>query len=45
MKYLIVILFLLPCAIVVAQEKKYIKKGNDLYNDKKYKEAEADYRK
>ncbi len=45
MKHLIALLFLLSPRLLFAQEKSYIKKGNDLYNDKKYKEAEADYRK
>jgi len=45
MKHLIVLLFLLSPAVLFAQEKSYIKKGNELYNEKKFKEAEADYRK
>lgn len=46
MKNLIVfILFLLVCPRLFAQEKSYIKKGNKLYSQKKYKEAETDYRK
>ena len=43
---LIILLFLLQGAFLFAQqEKNYIKKGNDLYQQQKYKEAEADYRK
>ncbi|MFI5163001.1 MAG: tetratricopeptide repeat protein [Sphingobacteriales bacterium] len=46
MKYLIVILvFLVVGPGVFAQEKGYIKKGNELYSEQKYKEAESDYRK
>jgi Ca-activated chloride channel family protein len=45
-KLLIIILFLIPCLHLFAQqEKSLIKKGNDLYQQKKYKEAETDYRK
>jgi len=41
----IVILCLLQTSLLLAQqEKKYIKKGNDLYQQQKYQEAEADYR-
>ena len=47
MKQLIIIfLFLLSASVLFAQEgKRYIKKGNELYQQKKYKEAEASYRK
>jgi Ca-activated chloride channel family protein len=45
MKYLTIILFLLVSARLFGQEKKYIHKGNELYQQKKYKEAEEDYRK
>jgi Ca-activated chloride channel family protein len=45
MRYLFIILCLLSCTALFGQDKKYIKRGNDLYKDKKYKEAEADYRK
>ena len=47
MKHLIiVILFLLQSSLLFAQqEKSYIKKGNALYQQQKYGEAEADYRK
>lgn len=47
MKQLVMILlFLLQGAILFAQqEKRYIKKGNELYQQQKYKEAEASYRK
>lgn len=46
MKYLfVVILFLLSVPALFAQEKGLIHKGNKLYSEKKYKEAEADYRK
>ena len=46
MKHLIIIiLFLLQGTWLLAQEKKYIHKGNELYQQQKYKEAEADYRK
>src|ERR1035437_8856073 len=41
----IIILCLLQTSLLLAQqEKKYIKKGNDLYQQQKYQEAEADYR-
>lgn len=43
---IIVILFLLQSSLLLAQqEKSYIKKGNALYQQQKYQEAEADYRK
>jgi len=46
MRYLIVIiLFLLVCPKVFGQEKGYVKKGNDLYYQQKYKDAEDNYRK
>jgi len=47
MKQLVIILlFLMQCSLLFAQqEKRYIKKGNDLYLQKNYKEAEANYRK
>ena len=46
MKRLLIILFLLQGARLFAQqEKSYVKKGNDLYKQQKYQEAEADYRK
>lgn len=47
MKQIIIIfLFLLSATVLYAQEgKRYIKKGNELYQQKKYKEAEASYRK
>jgi len=46
MKYLlIIILFLLVGGQLFAQEKRYVHKGNELYQQQKYKEAEQDYRK
>ncbi|MGH7237607.1 MAG: tetratricopeptide repeat protein, partial [Candidatus Saccharimonadales bacterium] len=46
MKHLIIILgFLVAGTGAFAQAKKYIHKGNQLYKEQKYKEAEADYRK
>jgi len=47
MKHLFfILLFLLPgLALFAQQEKSYIKKGNELYQQQKFKEAEADYRK
>jgi Ca-activated chloride channel family protein len=47
MKQLIIILlFLLPgLQLFAQQEKSYVKQGNELYQQKKYKDAEADYRK
>jgi len=47
MKQLIIIILLLvqSSLLFAQQEKRYIKKGNDLYKQQKYKEAEADYRK
>jgi len=42
----IIFLFLLQATSLFAQqEKRYIKKGNELYQQQKYKEAEASYRK
>lgn len=44
----LIILFLcvLPFGVVLAQqEKSYVKKGNEHYQEKKFDEAEADYRK
>jgi Ca-activated chloride channel family protein len=47
MKYLLIIsLFLLQAPLLLAQQgKRYIKKGNDLYKQQNYAEAEANYRK
>lgn len=47
MKYLLIIsLFLLQAPRLFAQQgKRYIKKGNDLYKQQNYAEAEANYRK
>jgi tetratricopeptide (TPR) repeat protein len=46
MKYLfVIILFLLGGIQLFAQEKRLIHKGNELYNQKKYTEAEDNYRK
>jgi len=46
MKQLLVILFLLQGSMLFAQQgKSDVKKGNDLYQQQKYKEAEASYRK
>ncbi len=46
MKKLLIILFLLQGSWLFGQQaKSYVKKGNDLYQKKKYDEAEADYRK
>jgi Ca-activated chloride channel family protein len=47
MKQLIIILLiLLPGVQLFAQqEKSYVKQGNDLYQQKKYKDAETNYRK
>jgi len=45
-RIIIVILFLLQCGWLYAQqEKSDIKKGNELYQEKKYTEAEQSYRK
>jgi Ca-activated chloride channel homolog len=44
-KLIIILLFLLPGYCLLAQEKSYIHEGNELYQQQKYKEAEADYRK
>jgi len=42
----IIIIFLFSSAVVFAQqERSYVKKGNELYQQKRYKEAEAAYRK
>jgi len=47
MKYLVIIsLFLLQGTLLFAQQgKRYIKKGNDLYKQQNFAEAEANYRK
>jgi Ca-activated chloride channel family protein len=47
MKQLIIVLVILLAGtqLFAQQEKSYVKKGNDLYRQKKYKEAETDYRK
>ena len=46
MKQIIIsVLFLLQGLLIFAQEKKYVKKGNDLYQQQDYKDAEANYRK
>jgi len=46
MRYLIVVILCsLVCPRLLAQEKSYIKKGNALYGEKKYKDAEDSYRK
>jgi tetratricopeptide (TPR) repeat protein len=46
MKYsIIIILFLLSGAQLFAQDKSLIHKGNELYKQQKYKEAEDNYRK
>ena len=47
MKYLVIIsLFLMQSPLLFAQQgKRYIKKGNDLYKQQNYAEAEANYRK
>src|ERR1700735_2145038 len=46
MKQLVIILlFLMPCLQLFAQqEKNLVKQGNELYQQKKYKDAEADNR-
>lgn len=46
MKQLTIILIFLfsGSAVFAQQEKSYVKKGNELYRQKKYKEAEAAYR-
>ncbi len=45
-QFIIIILFLLYSSLSIAQQaKSYIKKGNDLYRQQKYKEAETNYRK
>ena len=42
---IILLLFLLQSPLLFAQQgKRYIKKGNELYQQQKYKEAEASYR-
>jgi len=41
---IIIILFLLTGGQLFAQEKSYVHKGNELYQQKKYKDAEDDYR-
>ena len=47
MKQLTILLLMILscCSLSAQQEKSYIKKGNDLYEQKKYDEAEANYRK
>ncbi len=45
MRHLFIILFLLLSLSVFAQEKGYVKQGNDLYNQKKYTEAAELYSK
>jgi hypothetical protein len=45
MRYLLAIVFLLSFSSLFAQDNKDIKKGNELYAQKKYKDAEVDYRK
>src|SRR5476651_320669 len=47
MKQIIIcILFLAQCSLIFGQkEKNYVKKGNDLYQQQNYKDAEANYRK
>ena len=45
-QFIVIILFLLFGSVSMAQQaKSYIKKGNDLYKQQKYKEAETNYRK
>jgi len=44
-RLIIIILFLSVGQSLLAQVKKYVHKGNQLYQEQKYKEAEADYRK
>jgi Ca-activated chloride channel family protein len=45
MKQLIIIVLVLQASFTFAQqEKKYIKKGNDLYQQQNYKDAESSYR-
>ncbi len=45
-QFVIIVLFLLYGPLLMAQQaKSYIKRGNDLYSQQKYKDAEADYRK
>lgn len=41
----ITVIFVFAAAALFAQQKKYIHKGNELYRQQKYKEAEEDYRK
>lgn len=44
-RYIIAIILVLQASLTFAQqEKKFIKQGNELYQQKKYKEAEAAYR-
>ncbi|MBN1415373.1 MAG: tetratricopeptide repeat protein [Bacteroidales bacterium] len=46
MKYIIIILLLLtPMKAISQPEQKYIRKGNNEYKEKKYNEAEINYRK
>jgi len=44
-RLIIIILFLSVGQSLLAQVKKYVHNGNQLYQEQKYKEAEADYRK
>jgi tetratricopeptide (TPR) repeat protein len=47
MKQIVIVLVVLlqGLQLFAQQEKSYVKKGNDLYQQQKYKEAETDYRK
>jgi len=42
---IIILLSIVGLSVFAQQEKSLVKKGNELYQEKKYKEAEADYRK
>jgi len=44
-RIILFLLLLLPVMLFAQQEKSYVKQGNQLYQEKKYKEAEAEYRK
>lgn len=45
-RLIIILLILLPgMQLFAQQEKSYVKQGNELYQQKKYKEAETNYRK
>jgi Ca-activated chloride channel family protein len=44
-RILIIILLLSPSLLFAQQVKRYVKKGNDLYKQQKFKEAEENYRK